>query len=268
VTRISKLAVVAMSSLLLASLGASLGCTSFAFPGRNIKGGAPDELKDPARMVKVSSGSYKMGETNGNNDEFPVHEIQLAGYSIDRTEVTNGDYSRCVKAGVCTKSAVADDPAWSGSNQPVVAITWYSAAKYCKWVGKRLPTEAEWEVAARGRKSSRYPWGNTFDKSKINSRHEDGVEKSAPVGRFSGDRSEFGVQDMGGNVSEWVADWYDGKYYPSSPKSNPKGPSSSTGMRSVRGGSWSDNDYRSRSSARLAMDPHSTKTSIGFRCAK
>ena len=187
-------------------------------------------------------------------DELPAHTVALDGLWIDRTEVTNAKYRRCVEAGAC------DPPANSGSHThgryyddsaygdyPVVYVDWYQAVDYCAWAGGRLPTEAEWEYAARGSEGRMFPWGDAFDGTRLNycdakcefgyadEMVDDGYADTAPVGRFPAGASWCGVQDLAGNVREWVADWY-GDYSPRR-QVNPTGPSSGTG-RVLRGGAW------------------------------
>lgn len=256
-------------SLVVIAGGLSLGaCTSFSFPGKEGQGAAPSALKDRERMVKVPGGRFLMGNAQGEPDEHPPHDVELASFLIDRVEVTNADYGACVDAGVCRASKLVTDAALLGPRHPVVGVTWFDAVKYCGWVGKRLPTEAEWEYAARAPELMPYPWKGRYQPTLANLRGDvDGYPKTAPVGSFPDGASGLGVLDMAGNVAEWTADWYDGLYYQSSPEKAPKGPSTSTGYRSVRGGSWADTDYEARSTKRDSLDPNFGKDSVGFRCA-
>ncbi len=244
------------------------GCTSFKFASGG-KDGAPDELVDEKDMVQLPAGKFLMGFSQGEPDEFPVHEIQVKALKVDRTEVTNGHYRACVEAGVCRKSPYADDKVLGRPRHPVVGVTWGDASKYCQWIERRLPTEAEWEYAARYPEFSVFPWEGRFRPMVANVEGAaDGYDKTAPVASFADGKSGAGLMDMGGNVAEWCADWYDAVYYQQSPGENPAGPQLSTGKRVIRGGSWADVSYRVRTTARDAMEPQLQRDSVGFRCAK
>lgn len=273
---------------LLAALG-SLGCTSFSFK-KTGKGTAPDELKDRSAMVKVGGGTFDMGAPSSEPDEYPPHSVEIASFMMDKTEVTIRDYSRCVEAKTCRAPSVADRSEGTTDDHPIVGVSWYDAKKYCEWVGKRLPTEAEWEYAARAPHFGAFPWQAKFDVGLVNLRgDQDGYDRTAPVGSFPRGASGLGLLDMAGNVGEWTADWYETTYYGKvsglivngddddgeekkpvtnlRKVTNPTGPEASTGSRVVRGGSWSDNDYLARSTARLGVDPNLSNDAIGFRCA-
>lgn len=247
-------------------LGLAAGCTSFAFR-KTGKGSAPEELKDRSVMVEVRGGTFEMGAPSAEPDEYPPHRLELSGFLMDKTEVTIGDYDRCVQERACRAPNVVDPSENVTARHPVVGVSWYDANKYCEWVGKRLPTEAEWEYAARTPRFRAFPWDGAFDPSKVNLRGEaDGHARTAPVGSFPKGASGTGLLDMAGNVAEWTADWYETTYYQKSPKKNPRGPEASTGSKVVRGGSWSDNDYLTRATARLGMDPNLSNDAVGFRC--
>jgi formylglycine-generating enzyme required for sulfatase activity len=255
------------AGLVIVALVGAAACTSFSFPCKGGSQAAPSELKDRSEMATMPAGKYLMGFANGEPDEFPAHEVQLPSFLIDRTEVTNGSYRACVQAKACREGTFDKDPILGRARHPVVGISWRDAKRYCKWVEKRLPTEAEWEYAARAPAFSIFPWEGRFKAALVNARGDvDGYDKTAPVGSFPEGRSGLGLYDMAGNVSEWVSDAYDAVYYKNSPSDSPTGPALSTGSRVVRGGSWADNDYLLRSTARAALDPNLRRDSVGFRC--
>jgi serine/threonine protein kinase len=226
--------------------------------------------KDGMEMVYVPEGDFLMGSEYGEADERPVHTVYLNAYWIDKYEVTNGMYEQCVADGKCLLSSRKNDSNFMGSLQPIVGIDWNNANAYCQWSGRRLPSEAEWEKAARGTEGKTYPWGNeTPSKDLLNmAQSGDGYENTAPVGSFPKGASPYGAMDMAGNVWEWTADWYG--VYSSGRQENPQGPSSGDG-RVLRGGSWYEfNGKRSvRSTCREWEDPTSWgyHQGNGFRCA-
>jgi formylglycine-generating enzyme required for sulfatase activity len=249
----------------LVSLSLTLGCVI----GKDTVREAPGSLKDPDQMVKLPGGKFQMGFDQGDADEFPEHEVELGAYLMDRTEVTNAMWRECASANACPEAPHADDEVLGRARHPVVGITHRQAARYCRWVGKRLPSEAEWEFAARAPSFSYYPWAKAFEVSRANGREDvDGHAKTAPVGSFPTGHTPLGLEDMAGNAAEWTADWYDATYYKRSEKRSPKGPRMSTGTRSIRGGSWADPPFRLRSTARAGADPNRGKDSLGFRCAR
>ena len=227
--------------------------------------------KDSSVMVYVPAGEFLMGskedDRDANNDEYPQHTIYVSEFWIDKTEVTNEQYGRCVAAGACWASEYADNKLFGGADQPVVGVSWYDAKNYCEWAGKRLPTEAEWEKAARGMDGRKYPWGNSFDGSKGNFSHaDDGYRFTAPVGSYPEGASPYGALDMAGNVWEWCQDWYDEDYYASSPQHDPQGPSSGDD-RVARGGSESGHVSHVRAADRFfRAGPDYRRISLGFRC--
>jgi len=222
---------------------------------------------DNAWMVLVPAGEFTMGSDNSSEQ---VHQVQLDAFWIDVYEVTNALYKKCVDAGKCqppnpTKSYTRD--LYYGNaqydNYPVIYVSWDDANTFCEWAGKRLPTEAEWEKAARGTDGRIYPWGNTFDKNLLNL-SEGGKGDTTAVGRYPAGASPYGVMDMAGNVWEWVNDWYDANYYASSPRENPKGPTLGN-SRVLRGGSFVG---YVRAASRYSNRPVSRDSSFGFRCAQ
>ncbi|MCD4672143.1 MAG: SUMF1/EgtB/PvdO family nonheme iron enzyme, partial [Anaerolineaceae bacterium] len=222
--------------------------------------------KDGMEMVYVPAGIFTMGSADGDDDEQPVHAVYLDGYWIDKYEVTNVQYKECVKENACIEpSNIVDYYDSSYTYRPVVYVSWLDAQDYCEWVGRRLPSEAEWEKAARGTEERTYPWGESIGCEYAQYEACDGstVEK----GSFSKGASAYGALDMAGNVWEWVADWYDAKYYSVSLDENPAGPSSGD-YRVLRGGSWRSIESDVQSASRSWGRPVSTtENNIGFRCA-
>ncbi|MEW5830799.1 MAG: SUMF1/EgtB/PvdO family nonheme iron enzyme [Chloroflexota bacterium] len=231
-----------------------------------------DEITDPkgVTMRLVPAGTFTMGST-AYDDEKPPHQVDLDAFYMDKYEVTNALYKACVDAGVCsapnntgsyTRSSYYGDSQYD--NFPVIYVDWNQAKTYCEtWRGTRLPTEAEWEKAARGTDERTYPWVEGIDCSKANYCEGDTTE----VGSYESGTSPFGLYDMAGNVWEWVADWYSETYYQNSPSSNPLGPDSGQG-RVLRGGSWYDYEGYLRASNRNRYSPYSIDGYIGFRCAR
>jgi serine/threonine-protein kinase len=258
---------------------------------------------DGATMVYVPAGEFEMGSTTGDEDEEPVHTVVLDAFWLDQTEVSVEQFRRFVTATDHETTAEEQGASWTWTGEwgelagadwahpqgpgsqatddhPVVHVSWYDAQVYCEWAGARLPTEAEWEYAARGPESLIYPWGNDFDCAKGNFDDEtaigdyvvpggagcDGYDRTAPVGSFLEGRSWVNAHDLSGNVWEWVADRYAEDYYDRSPRENPTGPA--TGSRRVlRGGSWRDDGRRVRGADRLRNVPFLTYDVGGFRCA-
>jgi len=251
--------------------------------------------KDGMVLVYVPAGEFLMGTTTDQldallqqhdnwkmdwfTDEQPQHTVYLDAFWIDRTEVTNGQYAKCVEAGVCkqpgetkssTRSRYYDNPDYA--NYPVIYVDWDMAVTYCQWAGRRLPTEAEWEKAARGTDERLYPWGNSDPGCELANYNvsEDGITRcigdTMQVGSYPGGASPYGALDMAGNVWEWVADWYSMTYYSQPAQSNPLGPTSGQ-YRVVRGGAWNYLERVVRSANRDWFDPGSRVDYGGFRCA-
>jgi serine/threonine-protein kinase len=233
-------------------------------------------------MVFVPAGEFTMGSDDGGPNEQPVHQVYLDGYWIDVYEVSNAQYKKCVDAGRCkppVTSTSARRPSYFGNpefdNYPVTYVGWDDGKAYCEWVGKRLPTEAEWEKAARGTDARVYPWGNEWDGTKANV--EQRVADTTAVGSYPAGASPYGALDMAGNVWEWVSDWYDSTYYARSPSRNPMGPSSGQ-YRTLRGGGWVTDYYFSRTTMRYDFTyptfrydfyyPSFRYDFVGFRCAE
>lgn len=236
--------------------------------------------KDGSVMVRVPGGTFKMGAASGEAAEGPVHTVSLPAFWIDRTEVTNNQYKRFIDA-TGRPVPYVNEP-WAAQlnwdragrtyprgheDMPVVLVSWDDAAAYARWAGKRLPTEAEWEYAARGPNGTVYPWGNDWDPARCNSLGSDPFDETpAPVGSFPHGASWCGALDMAGNVWEWVADWFAPDYYAASPASSPAGPSTGR-YRSMRGGSWGSPSELCRSFARGFRPPYARSDAAGFRCA-
>ena len=221
--------------------------------------------KDGATMICIPAGKFIMGSNSSDNaNERPQHEVMLDGFWIYQHEVTVAQYLKfCDKTGRQMPAA----PKWGWQDKhPIVYVTWNDATDYAKWAGVTLPTEAQWEKAARGTAGNIYPWGNEWDASK----RLEALFSTHPVGSYPQDVSPFGVYDMAGNVREWCQDWYGAGYYASSPANSPKGPASGT-VRVVRAGSWLDTGVQEkevyRGSRRDYMPATEQCNFIGFRCA-
>jgi len=238
--------------------------------------------KDGAPMVLIPEGSFPMGvphgDRDGGRDEYPRHDVFVGNFYIDKFELTNGRYHEFVNA---TKHRIPQNPTnatrnlWQGetiteslADRPVVNVDWADAHAYCQWAGKRLPTEAEWEKAAKGTADRRFPWGNVEPTNKhLNFNQQWIGEKTLmPVGSYELGKSPFGVYDVAGNVWEWVNDWYDAKYYEKSPAKNPTGPETGT-KRVLRGSGWQNETPTVRIFTRVDSDPTIRNESTGFRCA-
>ena len=225
-------------------------------------------------MVHIRGGKIGMGtkEEIGEFDEKPFREVTIRPYFIDLYEITNAQYRQFaektnrrrqeVMVFLDDTKTLLDDPAL-----PAVGVSWFDANAYCVWDGKRLPTEAEWEHAARGDDLRQWPWGEQFLDGYANTRGEDdGFAYTAPVGHFEAGRSPFGLYDMAGNVSEWVFDWYDEFFYKEGQITMPKGPDFGD-AKVVRSGSWDQSPGDTRVTKRQAVTPNRKEATIGFRCA-
>jgi formylglycine-generating enzyme required for sulfatase activity len=239
----------------------------------------------PLGMVYVPAGEFIMGSSDAQVDialalckeyvddcqrswfesEQPQHTVYLDAFYIDKTEVTNAQYRKCVEAGACdapSNTAYYDNANYA--QYPVIYVDWYQAMAYCEWAGKRLPTEAEWEKAARGTDGRTYPWGNTFAGSRLNfcdkncphdwkdASVDDGYARTAPVGSYPAGSSPYGALDMAGNVWEWTAsEWEPGHEF-----------------RVLRGGSLAQPGVNARAAERYGSTPANAAAAVGFRCAR
>ncbi len=226
------------------------------------------ELEVAASLCKQYPDEYGKCQAETFTSETPQHTVTLDAFWIDRTEVTNFQYSLCVEADACRASRLANDPGYNGSDSPVAGIPWQDAANYCAWAGGRLPTEAEWEYAARGAEGSLFPWGDSFDCSRGNfwdsvTGCDDGYAGPAPAGSYPDGTSWCGAVDMAGNAWEWVGDLYGD--YSRDDQRNPQG--SGTGSeRILRGGSWGYVPAFVRGAYRYAVPPDADYLAVGFRC--
>ncbi len=234
------------------------------------------KTKGPVEMVKLEGGCFKMGSNNSAKSEMPVHEVCLKPFKMDKFEVNQADF----------QAVMGHNPSrFKGADLPVEMVTWHEADEYCKKSGKRLPTEAEWEYAARGGTDTDFYWGNKFDASRSNfcdsscSRNHrykdssDGFEYTAPIGSFQA--NPVGLHDMAGNVNEWVSDWFEIAYYRNSPKDNPQGPERSNPsdrrgggtQKTYRGGAWLTDPNSLRPAWRKGFETDYRLDGTGFRCA-
>ncbi len=268
--------------------------------------GVAQAQENPCEMVYIPAGSFLMGnngsESYSNPNELPQHVVYLTDYYIGKYEVTRGEYRQFMEADgysnpdywsnegwqwkesnkrsepdcwAATQTWVSGYTCTQTDNHPVVGVTYYEAEAFCNWVGGRLPTEAEWEKAARwtGSSPNVYPWGNVWDVEKCNNKEDTnpaggGYQRyqTAPVGSYPDGASPYGCHDMAGNVWEWCKDWYSDSYYSVSPSSDPQGPTNGA-LRVGRGGSWSTFDNDTRCSRRLGYFVDRGGTVFGFRLA-
>lgn len=291
--------------LLLACLGLCvMGQAALPLLSQTSRGSGSPSRTEP--MVLVPGGPFLMGTPaameRAPEEEKPQHQVTLPAFRIDRFEVTNAAYARFLEAirdshPVTCHSMEADDkdhtprdtwwgdPEWNAPEKPVVGVDWFDAYAYCAWAGKRLPTEAEWEKAARGEDGRRYSWGNEAPGTgrhgnfadeaarRVNPDwnvvrgYDDGFVHTAPVGSFPDGASPHGVHDMIGNVWEWVNDWFSEAAYTEGPRRHPRGPAEGQ-RRVLRGGSWDSTPNFLRAAVRYRHFPGYRNNSFGFRCAR
>lgn len=253
---------------------------------------AAERAKLPSHdeMVTIPAGTFLMGsdrkvDRNAYPAEFPQRKVYLDAYEIDKFEVTTVQFLKFVLA---TNRHPLIDWQYDGgnfqetmANHPVMHVSWFDADAYCTWAGKRLPTSAEWEKAARGEDGRIYPWGNepaglsraNFGRTGLSGPVRDRPERLLlyppiiSVDKYENGASPYGVFQMAGNVAEWTADWYDPAYYKKAPDRNPKGPEKGT-QRAFRGGGWIDSTPTVRPAQRNGTDPNTKMNWLGFRCAR
>jgi formylglycine-generating enzyme required for sulfatase activity len=230
----------------------------------------PPALKnavDGAEMVLVPAGSFMMGSERGHGDEQPPHRVSLSSFAIYKYEVTNEQYEAFCKATGHPRARFAGTAKFNKPNQPVVGVTWEDAVAYARWAGARLPTEAEWEYAARGTDNRLYPWGNQRpNKQRAHFDQNPNTDAAAPVGTYPQGASPFGCLDMAGNAWEWVADYYAYDYYRQSPEQDPRGPEQGV-RRVLRGGCWGF-PSEVRATYRFYEKPDFAANYAGFRCVR
>ncbi len=264
--------IIILSIILVLFIGCAEDIPEEDIPDTNLK---TVNGKDGSEMVMIPEGEFEMGSNDGDDDEKPIHMVYVNAFYMDKYEVTNALYKKFIDATGHSEPYYWDDSKYNAPNQPVVGVNWYDAKAYAEWAGKRLPTEAQWEKAARGGLAGkRYPWGdeapdsggvyraNYYTGNDAND-GADGYVYTAPVGSFP--PNGYGLYDMAGNVWEWCADWYDGSYYANSPENNPTGPDSGADLV-LRGGSWKAISYYLRAADRLIDGPSDKNCLIGFRC--
>jgi formylglycine-generating enzyme required for sulfatase activity len=223
--------------------------------------------KSGIEFVAIPAGEFTMGSTDFE-DSQPVRKVRVSAFQIGRTEVTREQYALFMKA-----TGAAEPYHWKSDlfvrpGSPVIGVTHEDALAYCRWAGGRLPTEAEWEYAARGTDGRRYPWGNEEpDKSRAFYHLDVGFGGTMPVAQKAEGASPFGLLDMAGNAFEWCADWYSAGYYASAPAVDPKGPAAGK-LRVMRGGSWISLPDMCRCAARASFPPGAASTLVGFRVAR
>jgi ribose/xylose/arabinose/galactoside ABC-type transport system permease subunit/formylglycine-generating enzyme required for sulfatase activity len=220
-------------------------------------------------MIEIPAGPFTMGSDTGAEDEAPAHEVDLPAFEIDKFEVANADFAQFVEATGYQTDAEKEgrskdwrNAAQGKDNHPAVFVSWNDAVAYCEWLGKRLPTEAEWEKAARGTDGRMYPWGNGWDPSKANVK-DTGLRGTAAVGSFGAGASPYGVEDMAGNVWEWTADWYEA--YPGSDYHSDY---FGQRFRVLRGGAWFETADFVLTTVRNANSETAANDDLGFRCAR
>ena len=289
-----------VSTIIIAAVGLLSSCQSYQLgdtwarpqdgmvlvfvPAGEFQMGSSKEMVFAAKeMCKTSFEGISSGICNVTSymDEYPDHPVELSAFWLDQTEVSNQQYRLCLEAGACdppmelnsfTRDSYFNSPEYD--QYPVINLTQDMAAEYCTWIGARLPTEAEWEYAARGPEGYLFPWGNDFHPTKLNycdasckgvsdPNFDDGFPDTSPVGSFQEGASWVGALDLSGNVREWVSDYYG--FFPKEKANNPQGPLEGN-SRVSKGGSWYDAPYNLRSNNRGANSLDYWRHKLGFRC--
>ena len=267
-------------AVLAVTLGACVGAQETAISARLLQFAPPDAAASEAvrgvPMLRLPSGTLRLGCTKGDPvcapHELPPRVVQIRAFDLDQREVTAGDYRACVKAGGCTPPGESSSCPWADpgkTDNPIACVSWEQARTYCAWARKRLPSEAEWEWAARGGPASRlFSWGNEYDWMHANGLGVGGRDvwpQASPVRSFP--PNTYGLHDMEGNAAEWVEDCYHDSYF-GSPKDGGAWTEPGCPRRVIRGGSWRDDATLLRVSARISADPLKGEPFIGFRCAR
>lgn len=269
-----RFAILVLAAVLLVACGAPAPSGDELTPAPT----SPVDVPIEDLLVYVPAGHFYMGsepelDPLAEEDEYPLHPVLLDGYFIYRNEVSNGLYKQCVEAGLCSDPQIFEDGPSTHYNDPeykdfpVVGVNWDQAAAFCSWAEARLPTEAEWEKAARGENGAVYPWGEDEPSCALSNMAGCFVDPpdTEKVGQYPDGESEYEANDMSGNVWEWTLDWYLEDYYTQSPDANPLGPENGE-LRVVRGGSYEDGPEALRSAERFALDPDEAFNNVGFRC--
>ena len=254
-----------LEKILLDFASFNIGRQSSVIPV-DIKTSEPDGMT----QMYIPEGEFFMGKGEvRKNDNSPQHIVYLDAFWMDKYEVSNAMYLKCMQDGACSEM-VSDNTTynnWIYRNHPITYVTWEQANVYCQWAGRRLPSEAEWEKAARGTDGRKYPWGNEAPNARLANFDGSMIHEAVSVYRYPLGASPYGVLNMSGNVREWIADWYGEDYYLTTPYTNPTGPETGT-ERSLRSGSYNEDKNEITITSRYRHEPQSAGLSRGFRCAE